>query len=267
MGMTASTDQGPPDLHLIEPIEIAMGHNLQDFVSTLQHVAPRAGAEWIDVAGGVAAFTGVGSPLTTVKGAHAPLGPRDLDEIESFFGDHREATVTIELAPWLDDETRQLLHTRGYREAGREDVVATTSGTSPPGGTHRVAHLPLHDWPDLVRRTSELPDEPALRDLAEAAAHLRNAQLYGVRSDDRWIACAQSVAYGDFVIFGCDGTLPTSRHRGAQTALIHGRLDALPPGKHVTAEVEPGSGSERNYRRAGFRIAYTRTTYARALGR
>ena len=116
-----------------------------------------------------------------------------------------------------------------------------------------------------MRRTSELPDESPTKELVIAAAHLPNAVLYGLRENDRWIACAQSVTYDDVAIFGCDGTMPEARRRGAQTTLIEDRLAALPAGKIVMAEVAPGSGSERNYLRCGFQIAYARTHFARAV--
>ena len=87
--------------------------------------------------------------------------------------------------------------------------------------------------------------------------------MYGVRDGVRWIGCAQAVTYDDVVIFGNDGTDPAERGRGVQTALITGRLEALPAGTLVTAEVAPGSGSERNYLRCGFQIAYERTSYVR----
>jgi hypothetical protein len=69
------------------------------------------------------------------------------------------------------------------------------------------------------------------------------------------------VPYNDVVVFGNDATLPTARRHGAQTALIEARLNATPEGVIATAEVAPGSGSERNYLRCGFVVAYTRSHY------
>ena len=116
-----------------------------------------------------------------------------------------------------------------------------------------------------MRQSSELPDESPSRELLIAAAHLPHSWLYGIRQNDRRVACGQSVAYDDVVIFGNDGTLPEARRRGWQTALIEERLQALPSGRIVTAEVAPGSGSERNYLRCGFHVAYTRAHYSRGL--
>jgi hypothetical protein len=61
-------------------------------------------------------------------------------------------------------------------------------------------------------------------------------------------------------------TSSSSRGRGAQRALIEGRLQTVAATAIVAAEVAPGSGSERNYLRCGFRVAYTRSHDVRSLG-
>jgi hypothetical protein len=200
-----------------------------------------------------------------VKGAAAHLSPHNLDEIESFFLDHQATTVTIEMAPWLSAESQQALRKQGYHQAGTENVVTTTSGTPRSSNPPRAEAIPAHAWPELMRQSSELPDASPTNKLVTAAAQLPNTQLYGIRDHNRWIACAQSVRYDDVVIFANDGTVPDARRRGAQTTLIEDRLKAIPARMTVIAEVAPGSGSERNYLRCGFRIAYARTHYTRHL--
>jgi hypothetical protein len=254
-----------PDFLLMGRIESVVARNLQDYVGAYRHVVPQAGAACIEVAGGVAAFTGLGSPLTTVKGTGARVSPLDLHQIESFFRDRNAATVTIEMAPWPGEEVPQILGERGYSVAGQEDVMATTSGASLRDTAVPMAAVPSHAWAELLRRCSELPDESAANELVTAASCLPHAQLYGVREKDRWIACAQSVTYDEVVIFGNDGTLREARGKATQTALIEERLRTLPAGKIAIAEVAPGSGSERNYLRCGFQIAYARTHYVRTL--
>ena len=246
-------------------LEDAAADNLEDYVLTYGKVAPQLDAQCMRVASGVAAFTGIGSPLTTMKGAGEHLSVSDLDEIESFFRDHHAATVTIEMAPWVSQETGLILGERDYVLADQEDVVARSSGGAPSGTMPRAEAMPWQAWIEIMRRTSDLPDESPTEALVSAAAQLTNAQLFGVREGDRWIACAQSVSYDDVVIFGNDGTLPEARRRGAQTALIEARLEALPAGRLVMAEVAPGSGSERNYLRCGFEIAYARWQYVKAI--
>ena len=57
---------------------------------------------------------------------------------------------------------------------------------------------------------------------------------------------------------GAASTVPGHRRRGAQSALLAHRLQlaATEGATRVVAKVEPGSGSERNLRRAGFEPAY-----------
>jgi hypothetical protein len=86
-----------------------------------------------------------------------------------------------------------------------------------------------------------------------------------VRAGDRWIACGQAISDDDVVIFANDTTIPEARRLGAQTALIQARLTMVGEDAVAVAEVAPGSGSERNYIRCGFEIAYTRTHYQLAL--
>lgn len=257
------------DFELMRRIERAIASNLRDFVAANRKLFPHLGADYIPVAGGIAAFNGVGSPVSTVKGIGPQITAGDLVEAEAFFRVHGAAEVVIEAAPWLTEESIHVLRGRGFSEAGHEDVVATkaekSSGGDPLDTSLRVETVPLTEWPELMRRSYELPDEPAAGELTTAAAHLRGARLYGVREREGWIACGQSVAYGDVVVFGCDGTLPSARGRGAQKALITSRLKAIQARSTVVAEVAPGSNSERNYLRCGFQVAYSRTHYIRRL--
>ena len=57
---------------------------------------------------------------------------------------------------------------------------------------------------------------------------------------------------------GVASTVPGHRRRGAQSALLSHRLQlaAADGASRVMSKVEPGSGSERNLRRAGFEPAY-----------
>jgi hypothetical protein len=73
----------------------------------------------------------------------------------------------------------------------------------------------------------------------------------------------------DVVMLFGGTTLPSARERGAQRALIDARLDAAArQGATLAISVAaPGSGSERNLRRAGFTCAYTAALYERPADR
>lgn len=255
----------PEDAADLARLERAAAANLLEYVRSWREVASGVAAASIPLAGGVAAFAGSGSPLTTVKGAGPVITSSELDQAEEFFAAHGAAEVTIEAAPWLTPATAALLLDRGYRVAGGEDVVTLEAGlvrgaaASPP-----VEKVPADEWPELMRRAFELPDDAMWRTLCLASAHLSGARLLGVRdAEGAWIACAQAVPAAGTLVLGGDGTLPHARGQGAQAALIAARSVGVPAETLLVAEVEPGGGSQRNYFRAGFRLACHRTHYRR----
>ena len=60
-------------------------------------------------------------------------------------------------------------------------------------------------------------------------------------------------------------TLPEFRRRGVQSALIARRLHeaALAGCEYAVVSTQPGSGSQRNMERRGFRVAYTKIVMVR----
>jgi hypothetical protein len=153
-----SPTEGQPDRERMRKLEDAAAENLEDYVRAYGRVAPQLDAHCIRVASGVAAFTGIGSPLTTVKGAGPPLSASELDEIEAFFSDHHAATVTIEMAPWASQETGLILGERGYVLADQEGVMVRSSGEAPSGRVFRAEAIPVQAWVEIMYRTSDLPE-------------------------------------------------------------------------------------------------------------
>jgi GNAT superfamily N-acetyltransferase len=69
--------------------------------------------------------------------------------------------------------------------------------------------------------------------------------------------------HDNVALFGGASTVPELRRRGLQTALLHERVRyAFDHGCDLAMMVAvPGSDSQRNAERKGFRIAYTRTKW------
>jgi len=84
--------------------------------------------------------------------------------------------------------------------------------------------------------------------------------------DGRPIASAALCFCGGVALFAGACTIPEGRRQGAQLALLETRLRyAAERGCDVAMMcAEPGSASQRNAERHGFRIAYTRTKWQRA---
>ena len=80
------------------------------------------------------------------------------------------------------------------------------------------------------------------------------------------IAAGSLSIHGDVALLAGASTVPAARGQGAQRALLAARLShAGAQGCSVAMMgAAPGSGSQRNAERSGFRIAYTRIKWHRA---
>jgi hypothetical protein len=262
-GMATPTD--PATMQLLEK---AAARNLRDYVESTRRAAPSVGPAYAKCGQGTAAYMGVGSPLTTVKGTGPELGEEEIEAAESFFRSRGAERATFEAAPWLSTESQQRLETRGYRVLDYEDVVIRRPPFSAPHPSHAVALVEVEAWPELQLRVNDAAESQSWRAIVEACAILPDAIRFGIRdSTGEWIACAELVPAEGVAIFSNDATVPRATGRGAQTALIQERLRTAGAMGFAcaAAEVAPGSRSERNYLRCGFEIAYQRKHYARKL--
>ncbi|HET6318112.1 MAG TPA: hypothetical protein VFG86_16785, partial [Chloroflexota bacterium] len=251
-----------------EILERAFAHNLLDFVHTAQVVAPNLRAAAIPCGGGVAAFLGDDSPLTTVKGAVPALSACDIETAEEFFRSHGVRRAVFELAPWTTSDAFELLTRRDYEAVGTEDVVAQKPPFQYATPLHPVLSVSAAEWPALMLRVNEPSELPTWRSLVDICAVLPGVLRLAVRDEHGVsISCAQLVPAPDVAIFGNDATLESARGRGAQQATIRQRVRyaSVLRFKLAAAEVASGSTSERNYLRCGFSVAYTRMHYARRL--
>jgi hypothetical protein len=218
--------------------------------------------------GGVAAFLGDESPLTTVKGAGPALTACDVDTVEDFLRRHGSGRAVFEIAPWMHPDALARLAARGYEVAGSEDVVVHKPPFLAASTSSSVVSISAGEWPALMLRVNEPAELPTWRSLAEISAVLPGVVRLGLLDElGTAIACAELVPALGVAIFGNDATLPSARGRGAQQTSIRQRLHhaSVLRFKLAAAEVAGGSTSARNYLRSGFSVAYTRTHYARLL--
>ena len=267
MSAGEQTDSIPPAWQLLER---AAAKNLLDYVQAFRLATSYVLAAATDCAGGIAAYTGTGSPLTTIKGAGPDLSDDALDQAEFFFRKYNSPCVVFELPPWITPTAVERLTRRQYQVMAVEHVMLLDAPFKVPEPQLSIKILNAAEWADLVFRGFEAADTPAWHHLAEASALLPEATNLGVwdASADACIACAQMVPSAGVAIFSCDATLPTARGRGAQTALIRERLRLANAigATCAAAEVAPDGISERNYLRCGFHLAYSRKHYVKNLG-
>jgi GNAT superfamily N-acetyltransferase len=127
---------------------------------------------------------------------------------------------------------------------------------------HRIAAEEAERWSAVVM-TAFAEGGPLAPEMAEAFRVFAGAPAacpYIAEIDGEIAGGACASFNGSVAVLYCDATLPQYRGRGGQTALIARRLaDARAAGCVLAmACTLPGTASQRNYERAGFRIAYTK---------
>jgi len=263
------------DLVLARRLERAEAEASARFVEARSRVEPRSAASWIDVAGTYAMFDGPASPITQTFGfgLFAPPSVEHLDELEQFFRD-RGAPVFHEVSPLADPKHAVLLGERGYHPFEFTSVMyRPIEPPVPMPASNAAIDVRLIDDRDHVLWSTTAADgwgeNPELREfilgLARVHANRPDTRLFLAEHEGRAIATgALSLSNGVALLAGAS-TIPEGRGRGAQLALLASRLSyAVDYGCDLAMMgALPGSGSQRNAERHGFRIAYTRTKWRR----
>lgn len=240
----------------------------------------------IEVAGGVALVLAPGSPLNGVTGLgfEEPFTPDDLARIEKLFAAHDEP-VRIAVCPLGDLSAPLVLGEAGYAPVEFENVLylnldevgpddgapaSVPEHLRPPDprvSTHVAAPDELAQWAAVVARGFAIggvptPVEHTTADLLAGREDLTH--VIGVFDDDPagtgMLAMRKRVAY-----FNADSTLPQFRGRGIQSALLRSRIWIAKAADCDVAIIEatPGSKSQRNMERQGFRVAWTTAVYGK----
>jgi len=238
---------------------------------------PEVGAAWIERDGTFAMFDGPGSPLTQTFGlgmAGAPTSTA-LDEIEEFFTARGAATMH-ETCPLGDPSLLQLLPDRGYRPIEQSTVLFRPLRTAALAkrSLSRDVNVRIVGPDDFLvwsttaaRGWSDTPElAQFMLDFGRSYVSARGMTAFIGECDGVPAAAAVLSIQDDVALLGGASTIPQFRRRGLQTELLHARLAY---GARVGCELammvaSPGSGSQRNAERRGFRIAYTRTKWALA---
>ncbi|MDF1501559.1 GNAT family N-acetyltransferase [Roseisolibacter sp. H3M3-2] len=263
------------DLALARRLERAEASANAAFVVARAEVAPAVGATWTDVAGTWAMFDGVGSPITQTFGfgLFAPAEPAHLEALEAFF-DARGAAAYHEVSPLADPAHLALFAARGYRPIELTTVLhQPLAGYAPPpprgaGVTARpIGAGERAAWADLsAGGWSETPEAAAfMREFGGVTARAEGMACFVAEIDGTPAGAGAVALHGEVVVLAGASTLPAWRGRGAQGALLAARLAyAAARGCDLAMMgAAPGSTSQVNAERAGFRVAYTRIKWAR----
>ena len=264
------------DLALARRLERAEAMSNVRAVDARARASPESGATWIEVAGAFAMFDGPASPITQTFGLGMLQLPTiaELEAIESFYGT-RGAPVFHEISPLADPALVPMLCDRGYQPFEFTSVMyrpiggtAALDGRATAGNV--VVRLIGESEAEVFARTAaegwrEFGHGDFMYDMQRVNAASEGIRLFLAELDGRPIATAALVLCDGVAHLAGASTIPDGRKRGAQNALLDRRLQyAAEQGCDIALMgALPGSGSQRNAERHGFRIAYTRIKWKR----
>jgi len=264
-------------------VERAECRLITDGASACDRRRPGTGVFILPLAGGVATFTGPGSPLNKVAGLGfaGPLDEGELEVVEKAFAERR-SPVQVELSCLADPSIGTLLTRRGYTLQGFENVLGRAlpaEGGATPGNGIDVSPSPLDEltlWIDVVVTGFASPDGQGVPSHERYPRETSERVMGDMASADgfsRYLARRNGVAAGGASLRLFDGvahlcgaaTLPEHRRRGVQSALLAARLEiaAAAGGDVAVVITQPGSKSQENVQRQGFELLYTRAILVR----
>ncbi|HYP02588.1 MAG TPA: GNAT family N-acetyltransferase [Pyrinomonadaceae bacterium] len=260
------------DLDLARRLERAEGHTNREFVETRARLFPESAAEWIEVAGAYVMYDGAASLLTQTfgLGLFQATTSADMDEIENFLRE-RGAQVFHEVSPLADASLLALLNERGYQPCEFTSVMfrpVSRAGDVLPAPRNdkvrvRVVGEDEHEvWAQTATRGwsefTEFADQ--ILDLSRVSAKRAGTASFMAEIEGEPIATGGLGICDGVVLLAGASTVPEGRRQGAQAALLRSRLSfAAEQGCDIAMMcAQPGSTSQRNAERNGFRIAYTR---------
>lgn len=263
------------DKALSQKLERAEARANADFVETHARLQPESGAIWIDVGGVYAMFDGVESPCTQTfgLGLFDEITDTEMDTIEAFFAE-RGAAVFHEVSPMADPSVMPLLNGRGYQPIELSSVmyrpletIAESEFRKNPRISTRVIDA---EEVDLWARTSArgwVTEHESLADFmfnfGQISAQCAGAYPYLAELDGKAISTGMMFIDADVAVLAGASTIPEGRNNGAQNALLDARLHFARDKGCTLANMAtlPGSQSQKNAQKNGFKIAYTRTKW------
>ena len=264
------------DLALARRIELGHAHSGMASAGAQQQGNPASACaiEQTDD-GGWAIFQGVGLPTTQALaiGMCGTVTEAGLARIESFYWDRGSAAV-IDLCTMVEPALVAMLDQRGYHVREVTNVLARTLDSHetpmkvPDGVVIRAAGAhDMNRFGTLVAR-GFMETETVPAEFAEMTGVLPSeAQAWFGLMNGEEMAGALLFVNERLATFAGDATLIPARGKGLQSSLIRHRIEEA--GRLgcdlASASVLPGSGSYRNYERAGFQLLYARVMLYRSI--
>jgi GNAT superfamily N-acetyltransferase len=263
-------------LELAREIELAEAEAAIACAERVQAAQGDGAGAVCSVAGGFAVYCGANSPVTQAVGLglNGPVNKEEFDRLEEFYFSRKEP-VRVETCPMVDGSLIEHYRERGYHASEFSNVMVrpvekTAAAALPPGiEIQKAADGEIDLWTLTVAQgfAEHFPVTQEILSVMRLFANGKNTECYFARVDGKIAGGATLALRGRIAgLFGAS-TLPQFRNRGVQTALLHARMErAAELGCELAMSLAvPGSASQRNITRRGFRTLYTRVKFERGL--
>ena len=262
------------DKDLAKRLERTEARSNASFVEARVKMFPASSAEWAEVAGAYAMFDGIESPLTQTfgLGIFEAATHEILEKLEVFFMKHN-APVYHEVSPLADASLINLLNERGYQPIELTSVmfmpieeVRLVSAINPKIKTRIIqtseeklwARTSANGWATEMEGLAEFMFE-----FGQVSANCAGGFPFLAEIENEPAATGMLFIFDGAAMLAGASTVPEKRRQGAQSALLGARLKFAAERGCTLAMMgaSPGSQSQRNAEKNGFRIAYTRTKW------
>ncbi|HVP53447.1 MAG TPA: GNAT family N-acetyltransferase [Candidatus Eisenbacteria bacterium] len=270
--------QSVPSTELYDFVDLNFARRLETaetltpaHIRALQRFAPEATSELIG--GGRAVFGGRRYPSNQIVGLglYGPVSLADLEQVEDFYHS-RGVPCQIVVSPLADRSLLDLLAPRRYRISEFNSVLIKRLDPSkliePADGitVERVTTDTAQLWDRVISR-GFAEFGPLPENLIATFATMPDSLNFLARVNGEAAGGGMGTVLREARIAALFGTATVRefRRRGVQTALINRRLwdAAQHECEYAVVSTLPGSASQRNMERRGFRLAYTKLVMVR----
>jgi GNAT superfamily N-acetyltransferase len=274
--MAVAVELPAVDVALARRLERAEGIANASAVEARRRFQPQSDADWTEIAGVYAMFDGASSFITQTFGIglFEPFLDAQFDRVEAFFT-QRGSSTFHEVSSFAAHETISLLGPRGYTPFETSTVLIRPTSNELSAGSNAITvraidETELSVWSRIAGEgwSSESPEAGEfVAGLGDIWARAEGITCFLAERDGEPIAsAAMSLSNGVALMAGAS-TIPSARKQGAQLALLEARLRFAAERRADLAMVvtAPGSASQRNAERQGFRPVYTRAKWRRDI--
>lgn len=261
------------DLDLARRLEAIEAAKYLDYAAARGRLLGAACCASEPVAGGHAIFAGSDNPYSCAvgMGLDGPVSDAEFRRFEAFY--HRHGVrPALSLCPLADATLLEHLGRRGYAiemfmHVWYRPLARYEADPMPPGLIVAAIRPEEADLWTLVAFRGGLDSDEATPNETVTIApypHMDHAACYLAWCEGEPAGAGTLGIYGGgAALFGASTRVPYRNH-GLQLALLHARLAAAAQAgcDIVCVHTEPGSPSQRNVERLGFRLAYTKATMA-----